>query len=54
MAESRLGRELTLALVFKVVAIAAIYALFFSPAHRHRPTPAETAAFLTSGAARSE
>lgn len=54
MAESRLGRELALALVFKVVAIAAIYALFFRPAHRHRPTPAETAAFLTSGAARSE
>jgi hypothetical protein len=54
MAESRLGRELALALVFKVVAIALIYALFFSPAHRHRPTPADTAAFLTSNASRSE
>ena len=54
MAESRLGRELTLALVFKVVAIALIYALFFSPAHRQRPTPADTAAFLTSNASRSE
>jgi hypothetical protein len=54
MAMSRLGRELTLALAFKIVAIVLIYVFFFSPSHRFRPTPADTAAFLTSGAVRSE
>jgi len=54
MTLGRLGRELTMALVFKVVAIVLIYAFFFSPSHRHRPTPADTAAFLTAGGARSE
>jgi|GEM_PF-2102367 len=54
MAMGRLGRELTLALAFKIVAIALIYALFFTPAHRQRPTPADTAAFLTAGSAKSE
>lgn len=54
MAMGRLGRELTLALAFKIVAIALIYALFFTPAHRQRPTPADTAAFLTAGSVKSE
>ena len=45
---------LTLALAFKIVAIALIYALFFTPAHRQRPTPADTAAFFTAGSAKSE
>lgn len=46
-----LGRELTIALVLKVVAIAVIFAAFFSPSHRLRPTPADMAAFLTAGSA---
>lgn len=54
MSMSRLGRELTLALAFKIVAIILIYAFFFGPSHRYRPTPADTAAFLTAGAAKSE
>ena len=54
MSASRLGRELTWALAFKIVAIILMYALFFSPSHRHRPTPADTAAFLTAGPAKSE
>lgn len=54
MPASRLGRELTWALAFKIVAILLMYALFFSPSHRHRPTPADTAAFLTAGPAKSE
>lgn len=54
MAASRLGRELAWALAFKIIAIILIYAFFFSPSHRRRPTPADTAAFLTSGAVKSE
>ena len=54
MTLGRLGRELTLALALKIVAIGLIYAFFFSPSHRHLPTPAETAAFLTAGAVKSE
>jgi hypothetical protein len=44
-----LGRELTIAFALKVVAIAVIFAAFFTPAHRLRPTPADMAAFLTGG-----
>jgi hypothetical protein len=44
-----LGRELTIAFALKVVAIAVIFAAFFSPSHRLRPTPSDMAAFLTSG-----
>ncbi len=54
MTASRLGRELTVALACKIVAIVLIYVSFFSPSHRHRPTPADTAAFLTAGPAKSE
>lgn len=54
MSGSRLGRELSLALACKIVAIVLIYAMFFSPSHRHRPTPADTAAFLTAEPAKSE
>jgi len=44
-----LGRELTIAFALKVVAIAVIFAAFFTPSHRLRPTPADMAAFLTGG-----
>ena len=54
MPASPLGRELTLALAFKVVAIVLIYLLFFSPSHRHRPTPMDTAAFLAAGPVKSD
>ncbi len=54
MSASRLGKELSLALACKIVAIVLIYAMFFSPSHRHRPTPADTAAFLTAEPAKSE
>ena len=54
MSSSRIGRELTVALACKIVAIVLIYASFFSPSHRLRPTPADTAAFLAGGPAKSE
>ncbi|MCX7898982.1 MAG: hypothetical protein N2444_02655 [Methylocystis sp.] len=38
---SPLSREIALALAFKFVALIALYALFFSPAHRIRPTAGE-------------
>ncbi|MCC3245684.1 phosphoglycerate mutase [Methylocystis sp. WRRC1] len=45
-----LGRELTLALLFKIVAIFALYALFFSPSHRVKVTPADMTAALADRA----
>jgi hypothetical protein len=50
MWRSPLGRELTLALLFKVVAIFLLYVLFFSPSHRTHVTPADMAAALSGGA----
>jgi len=51
MARTPLGRELTLAVVFKVVALFLLYVLFFSPSHRTHVTPADMAAALSSGPA---
>lgn len=47
---SPLGRELALALLFKLVALVALYALFFSPSHRVKVTPAEMTAAFSAGA----
>ncbi len=52
MARSTLRRELTLALLFKAVAIFLLWFLFFSPAHRTHVTPADMAAALAEGPAR--
>ena len=38
-----LGREIAVALAFKLVALIALYVLFFGPAHRIKVTPAEMA-----------
>jgi uncharacterized protein (DUF58 family) len=46
-----LGREIGVALVVKLMALVALYVLFFSPAHRVRVTPAEMAEALSAGAA---
>ncbi len=35
-----LGRDITLALIAKTLALVALYLLFFSPAHRHPADPA--------------
>jgi hypothetical protein len=51
MTRGPLRRELTLALVFKVVAIFLLYVLFFGPSHRIHVTPADMAAALSEGVA---
>lgn len=51
MTRTPLGRELTLAVVFKVVALFLLYVLFFSPSHRTHVTPVDMAAALSEGPA---
>ena len=46
-----LAREIGVALIFKLMALIALYALFFSPAHRTKVTPAEMANTLSSPSA---
>lgn len=41
MAMSPLARDIVRALIFKICALVALYALFFGPAHRIRVTAAE-------------
>lgn len=41
-----LRRELALALLFKVMALVALWAFFFGPSHRIRPTPTDMSAHL--------
>jgi hypothetical protein len=47
MPRSTLRRELTLAIIFKIVAIFLLYSIFFSPSHRMHVTPADMAAALS-------
>ncbi len=47
-----LGREIAIALAFKLIALIALYVAFFGPAHRIRLTPAQMAETLSSGAPR--
>ena len=39
-----LRKELALALLFKVLALVALWVFFFSPSHRVKPTPADMSA----------
>ena len=47
-----LEREIAVALAFKLVALIALYVLFFGPAHRIKVTPAEMAEALSVAAPR--
>ncbi len=47
-----LGREIAIALAFKLIALIALYVAFFGPAHRIRLTPAQMAETLSAGAPR--
>lgn len=51
MPKHPLAREIGVVLVFKLMALIALYALFFSPAHRTKVTPAEMANMLSSPSA---
>lgn len=44
-----LGRDLTIAIIFKIVALIALYALFFSPSHRTKVTAADMTAAISAG-----
>lgn len=46
-----LAREIGVALIVKLMALIALYVLFFSPAHRVRVTPAEMAQLFSAGPA---
>jgi len=41
MTRSPLVREIALILLFKVLALAALYTCFFGPAHRFKPSPSQ-------------
>jgi hypothetical protein len=45
----RIGREITLALAFKLLALVALYILFFGPAHQTTITPHDTANHVLGG-----
>ncbi|TLG75675.1 cytochrome oxidase putative small subunit CydP [Methylocystis sp. B8] len=47
-----LGREIAIALAFKLMALVALYLMFFGPAHRIKVTPAEMAETLSAAAPR--
>lgn len=47
-----LGREIAIALAFKLMALVALYLMFFSPAHRIKVTPAQMAETLSAAAPR--
>jgi hypothetical protein len=44
------AREIAIALVFKLMALVALYILFFGPAHRIKVTPTEMAETLAAAA----
>ncbi len=46
-----LAREIGVALIFKLIALIALYALFFGPAHRIKVTPEEMTHMLSSPSA---
>jgi hypothetical protein len=46
MSRNSLQMELTLAVVFKLVALFLLYVFFFGPSHRTQVTPADMAAVL--------
>jgi hypothetical protein len=50
MARKTLRRELTLAIIFKIMAIFLLWLWFFSPAHRIHVSPADMAAALAEKA----
>jgi hypothetical protein len=50
MARQTLRRELTIAILFKIVAIFLLWLWFFSPAHRTHVSPADMAAALAEKA----
>ena len=47
-----LAREIAIALVFKLMALTALYVAFFGPAHRIKVTPAQMAEALSAAAPR--
>ncbi|PWB89970.1 phosphoglycerate mutase [Methylocystis sp. MitZ-2018] len=47
-----LGREIAIALGFKLLALIVLYIAFFGPAHRIKVTPAQMAEALSSTAPR--
>ncbi len=47
-----LGREIAIALAFKLIALIALYVAFFGPAHRIRVTPTQMAETLSAAAPR--
>jgi len=47
-----LGREIAIALTFKLIALIALYVVFFGPAHRIKVTPAEMTEALSTAARR--
>jgi hypothetical protein len=49
MARKGLRRELTGAIIFKIVALILLWHFFFSPAHRLHVSPADMAAALAEG-----
>jgi hypothetical protein len=49
MAWKGLRREMTGAIIFKVVALFLLWYFFFSPAHRTHVSPADMAAALAGG-----
>lgn len=52
MARKTLRRELSLAIIFKIVAIFLLWFWFFGPAHRVHVSPADMAAALSESAPR--
>lgn len=50
MTKRALARDIIRALTFKIVALAALYGLFFSPSHRTKITPAEMASVFHQAA----
>ncbi|MBM3562707.1 MAG: phosphoglycerate mutase [Alphaproteobacteria bacterium] len=47
-----LGREIAIALAFKVMALIALYVAFFGPAHRIKVTPAQMVETLSAAVPR--
>ena len=47
-----LGREIAVALGFKLLALIALYVMFFGPGHRIKVTPAQMAEALSASAPR--
>ncbi len=49
-----LKRSLALALLFKLAALITLWALFFSPSHRVKPTPAQMTSHFSAAALNHE